>query len=218
MLRYLAHPYQLAGVLVVVVLGLFAHNLAQAFTARMLGDLTAARSGWLRVSPGKQLDPLGLVAVALVPFGWGFSAAVPMNTRFLRRRARPVIALLAGPAALFLLLVASVALVRTAGSQRQLSEFALFAANSAAGLCVVSLLPFPPLALGRALALFAPRTIGWQRARYQLEETPTGRLVALGVLLLPIVFAGLPDIVGQLASPLLRHVLDLFAVHLPGLS
>ena len=205
MLRYLAHPYQLAGVVSAVAVALFGHNLAQAWLARALGDRTPGRAGFLGLAPARQLDPLGVIAAALTYYGWGFSAAVPVATRPARWRPRAALALMAGPVVPFVLAIAYDGLLRAShGSASQ--QFAISGLLASGGLCVTSLLPFPPLAMGRVLFLYAPTTPGWQRARYQLEETATGRLIAFGVLMLPVVFSSLPDIVGQLTVPLLRLV------------
>lgn len=212
MLRYLAHPYELLGVAVAVVLCLYGHNIAQALTARLLGDSTSSRQGFTSLRPGTHLSPYGTVAVALAFFGWGFAATVPMETRFVRRRQRTAAALLAGPLAIFVVLLAAALVYRVASPQGHLHQAAFFAVLSAAGLCIVSLLPFPPLALGRVLSLYAPTTAGWQRARYQLEQTQVGSLIALAVLLLPVLLPGLPDVVGQLSAPLVRGVGHLLAI------
>ena len=39
---------------------------------------------------------------------------------------------------------------------------------------VISLLPLPPLEGGRLLFLFTPKTLGWQKAEYQLAERNIG--------------------------------------------
>ncbi|HEV7207707.1 MAG TPA: hypothetical protein VGN54_03100 [Mycobacteriales bacterium] len=205
MLRYLAHPTQLLGVVVAVVLGLLGHNLAQAYAARALGDQGPLRQGYGTPNPQRHLEALGVVAALLAYHGWTFAAPVPIEARFRRQRSRATVALLCGPAFLLLLTFAAVALLR-ATSQGRVAEGALAAAITAAGLLIMSLLPIPPLTGGRVLFLYAPTSPGWQRARYQLTETQTGALIALAILLVPVVFQGLPDIVNQLAAPVLRAV------------
>lgn len=210
MLRELAHPDYLLGFVVAVLVGLFGHNLAQAWAARALGDPTAAREGF--ASPRwRQLEPLGVVAAALTVGAWGFPSKVPVETRFRRSRPRAATILLAGPLVLFLLTLLGVALTKAAlpgdgGS----SQFAYHVARaytiSIGGLTIMSLLPFPPLALGRALWMWVPTSPGWSRARLALEEESIGTIIAFAVLLLPLLFTSLPDVVGQLEPPLLRHL------------
>jgi Zn-dependent protease len=57
-------------------------------------------------------------------------------------------------------------------------------ANLMTGL--LSLVPIPPLAGGRLLFGLAPRTQGWQKAEYQLDERNIGIAVLLALLLIPL--------------------------------
>ena len=204
MLRYLAQPATLLGLAIAFVVGLLGHNLCQAWAARACGDTTAVRAGYGRIG-AQQLDPLGVVAAVLTVAGWGFTAPVPVDTRFRAQRPRATVALLAGPVYLLVLTGAADALTRPS-----MHGFALHVAAAAtvcsAGLFVTSLLPFPPLALGRALWLYLPTSGGWSNARYRLEHDNLGRLIAFAILMLPLVFGAFPDIVGELVTPLVRHV------------
>ncbi len=204
MLRYLAQPAPLLGLVIAVVVGLLGHNLSQAWAARALGDPGAIRSGFGRVDR-QQVDVLGLVACVLTVAAWGFAAPVPVETRFRARRGRTTAALLAGP--LFLLVLTAVA---DAATRPSVDGFALRVATAttvcSAGLLVTSLLPFPPLALGRALWQYLPTTAGWSTARFRLQEDNLGRLIAFGILMLPLVFGAFPDVVGEFVTPLLSHL------------
>jgi Zn-dependent protease len=46
-------------------------------------------------------------------------------------------------------------------------------------VAVISLIPLPPLEGGRLLFLLAPKTIGWQKAEYQLAERNIGLIIVL---------------------------------------
>lgn len=210
MLRELAHPDLLIGFVLAVLVGLFGHNLAQAWTARALGDQTAVRAGFARPR-WRQLEPLGVVAAALTVGAWGFPSQVPVEMRFRRSRHRAVAILMSGPLALALLTFVGVAVTKAVvpgvhGSSAFAFHVAVAYSTSMGGLTVMSLLPFPPLALGRALWMWAPTSPGWSRARLALEEESIGNVVAFAVLLLPLLFNGLPDVVGQLDPPLLQHL------------
>ncbi len=50
----------------------------------------------------------------------------------------------------------------------------------------LSLVPLPPLDGGRLLFALAPRTPGWQKAEYQLDERNIGIAVLLALLLIPL--------------------------------
>ncbi|HVV30883.1 MAG TPA: M50 family metallopeptidase [Mycobacteriales bacterium] len=205
MLHYLGDPYELLGVIVASVLCLGGHNLAQVWAARLLGDREPARQGFAQLTSKRHVEPLGVVAFALCHFGWGFAAPVPITVRFRRQRSRAAICLLAGPACLFLLTLLFTWWATHARSEHW-AEFTVYAAMSSAGWFITSCLPIPPATGGRLVFLYAPATPGWQRARYWLTEGQTGALIVLAVLLLPILFNGLPNVVDELARPLLRNL------------
>ena len=84
-------------------------------------------------------------------------------------------------------------------------EPSLFAtAVGFAALCVVALIPCPPTDLGRVIFTLGGRTEGWQKARYQLEERNWGVGIVLALILVPVLFAGFPSWVGQLAPQLVH--------------
>lgn len=210
MLRSLLHGWALLGFAVTVVVGLAGHNLLQAWGARLLGDRGPVREGYGRL--GRiQLDPLGTVTAVLTAGAWGWAAPVPMDVRFRKQRARAAAALLLGPAYLFGLTVGVEAVVVHAHLDPRLLEAFLAALSCSAGLLIVSLAPFPPLALGRALWLYAPTTPKWQRAKYSVQEESLGSLIAFGFLMLPLMFTGLPDAVGRLVPHVIAGISHLVA-------
>jgi membrane-associated protease RseP (regulator of RpoE activity) len=73
---------------------------------------------------------------------------------------------------------------------------------------LLSLVPIPPMDGGRLLFGLAPRTPGWQKAEYQLDERNIGIAVLLALLLIPLggPQALLPTILDTLAGPLVRLV------------
>ena len=72
----------------------------------------------------------------------------------------------------------------------------------------LSLVPLPPLDGGRLLFALAPRSPGWQKAEYQLDERNIGIAVLLALLLIPLggPQALLPVLLDTLAGPLLDRV------------
>jgi hypothetical protein len=202
-LHYLATPSALLGTLLAVAVGLYGHNLVQTWVARSLGDRSAVRDGFGALT-WRQLDSLGVVCVLLTYNAWGFAAPVPMDLRR-RRRTRAIVALLSGPVFLLALTGGFAAAYDQLADQSGFGARVVFAAVvSSAGLFVTSMIPIPPLALGRALWLFAPPAGGWATARYRLEDDNLGRFVALAILLLPLLISAFPDVVGEFVTPLLR--------------
>ncbi|MCD8372368.1 MAG: site-2 protease family protein [Clostridia bacterium] len=68
-----------AAAFIAVIFVLVPHEFAHAFVAYKNGDWTAKINGRLTLNPLKHLDPLGLVMVALVGFGW--AKPVPIDSR-----------------------------------------------------------------------------------------------------------------------------------------
>ena len=67
---------------------------------------------------------------------------------------------------------------------------------------ILSLLPLPPLAGSRLLFGLAPRSGGWQRAEYQLEERNFG---VLALLVMSLLVPGLLyAIIDAFVTPLAR--------------
>lgn len=214
MLRALGHPVSFLGLVVGFLVGIAVLFYAQAWMARLLGDRVPTRAGHdLR----RALDPFGAVAAAISVPGWG--NAVDTSLRSTARRA---VVLLAGPVA-----AAAVGLAALAGylavggpslsagpgdlesgvSGPPAQAFLLCAGVEAIGIAVLSLVPLPPLTGWRLLQLASSNTLGWQRARYWLEERNIGVVLLLVLLILPL---------GQ-RGPLLVELVDTICRALTGL-
>ncbi|MGH8889534.1 MAG: hypothetical protein ACRDV3_07195 [Acidothermaceae bacterium] len=72
---------------------------------------------------------------------------------------------------------------------------------------VLAIMPLPPLDGGRLLFALAPRTMGWQRARFRLDDENWGALILL-VLALPVLFRVplMISLLGYIMDPLVRLV------------
>ncbi|EFC84325.1 hypothetical protein [Parafrankia sp. EUN1f] len=228
MLFQLAEPAALLGILLAFVIGVFVHDAAQIFAARLARDPMPARSGRLTARLGTQrVSPFSWVGVLLGGAGW--TEPIRMNDVWRRRRFHVTAALLAGPLAYALLALAAL------GGTRGLTELVLmvqgdrvaeiFGASFAiellmwmaytfASMCILSLVPVPPADGGRILFLLGPQTEGWRKAHYQLTERNIGVALLLAVVLLPVLFAGFPSVLGQLTLPLLRGLGSLIGLDL----
>jgi Zn-dependent protease len=91
----------LAAFLVAFITGIAFHEFSHAWSAYELGDATAARQGRLTLNPIAHIDPLGLILLLLVGFGWGKPTPVnPYNLRNGPRRGNALVAA-AGPVSNF---------------------------------------------------------------------------------------------------------------------
>lgn len=85
-----------------VILGLTIHELAHAYTAFKLGDMTAKNEGRLTLNPLKHIDPLGFILIVIAGFGW--AKPVSFNPEHLKNKHRDEILIsLAGPISNFAL-------------------------------------------------------------------------------------------------------------------
>lgn len=225
MLYALRHPVALLALLLGFLVGVVAHGVAQSFVAGRLGE-PFLRGGRHRLDPRWHLDPFGAIAAALAGPGWGVTPDLD-RLRF-RSPRKYAAAVLAGPAANLLLGALGVAGYLLLGGSgflldgsvvgngvrgSVLGENALQTAvllfgleNLAMGL--LSLVPLPPLDGGRVLFALGPRSAGWQRAQYLLQEQNWGIIAVLVLLLLPLAGA-LPPLlflVDQIGSVLLSVV------------
>ena len=78
-LYYFQNPLQLLYMLPAVLLGLTFHEWGHAYAAYRLGDPTAKNMGRLSLNPLDHFDPLGVLCMLLLGFGW--AKPVPVNPR-----------------------------------------------------------------------------------------------------------------------------------------
>jgi len=220
MLFVLDKPALLLGIIAALYIGVIVGGAATVLTARALGDPMGQRSGFLSLNPAKHVQVYS--AVCMVFAGYGWAEQVPLNDRWRARRFHVCAAVLARPVSYALLSLAAVA---GAGATKApgyveglnripetltgngipfLTQFLLQMALVFASLCVISLIPVPPTDLGRVIFTLGGTSMGWQKARYQLEERNLGLAIVLALLLLPILFTGFPSWAGQLAPQLVR--------------
>jgi Zn-dependent protease len=216
----LGDPLSLVLLLLSFLFAVTLHGWVQSVVARRHGDRTVVAERRTAPDPRRQLDPFGAVAAAIAGYGW----AKPVDPPDRRRRGAMVAVLLSGVVANLVVGLGGLAAAGVVygplggGSVSQLLQFGaggdlalralvLFSlANLMTGL--LSLVPIPPLAGGRLLFGLAPRTQGWQKAEYQLDERNIGIAVLLALLLIPLggPQALLPTLLDTVAGPLVRLV------------
>ena len=82
-------------ILVALMISLSFHEFGHAVTALRFGDDTARRAGRLTVNPVAHIDPLGLLMVVFV--GFGYAKPVPTNPRLFNSRYAELWVAAAGP-------------------------------------------------------------------------------------------------------------------------
>lgn len=84
-----------ALLLIALVLSLSCHEFGHAYVAKLSGDNTAERAGRLTLNPVAHIDPMGLLMVVLV--GFGYAKPVPTDPRNFRSRSADLWVAAAGP-------------------------------------------------------------------------------------------------------------------------
>ena len=127
------------------------HELSHGLVAYRLGDDTAKRAGRLTLNPLKHLDPIGLLMMLTVRFGW--AKPVPVNMyRFKNPKRGMAITALAGPASnvvitlVFLLLYGTLfPFLRRSAAGDWVLDMLQLTAYMSLGLAIFNMLPIPPL-------------------------------------------------------------------------
>jgi Zn-dependent protease len=216
----LDQPLSFLVLVVSFVVAVTAHGWVSSLAADRAGDGRPRAEGRLRPDPRRHLDPFGAIAGLIAGFGW----ARPLEPPGPRRRRGGLIAsCLAGSAANLALGAAGLMGFRAVSGLPLGGASATVLQHGISGLShaelalllfglmnlyvgVLSLVPLPPLDGGRLLFGLAPRSVGWQKAEYQLVEQNIGLVAVLVLLLLPLggAQALLPAVLDDIVSPLVR--------------
>jgi len=204
-----------AGCVICIVFHEICHGLA----AMWMGDHTARRAGRLSFNPLRHIDPIGLVMLFTVHFGWAKPVPVDMR-RFRNPRAGMALTALAGPVGNLLLAAVLMPLYALCvyWFQVKQSDFAYFGLvfvinmiSLSIGLGVFNLFPVPPLDGSKILFAFLPPKWYLKLMRYErYGMIVLVVLLFLGVLDAPLGFLrdGIMDILlKMIAEPVLGLLL-----------
>ena len=193
-------------VLVAIILSLSVHEFAHAWSAKRFGDNTAERLGRLTLNPVKHIDPLGLLMVVMI--GFGYAKPVPVDPRNYNSFWAQMMVAAAGP--ISNLIIAFIAINLFAyGAQAGWGSFQSEDVARAVSILVIinmvlfvfNLIPLGPLDGHYILPYFLPRAIARQ---YVLLNAKYGGLVLLGLVLVSV-----------LGIPIFRFVLEFGAALVP---
>ncbi|MEK7116189.1 MAG: site-2 protease family protein [Patescibacteria group bacterium] len=150
-------PLLFVAWVIAFLIALSVHEFSHALVGNWLGDPTAKRMGRLTLNPAAHVDPIGLLAVIFIGFGWG--KPVPFNPYNLTwPKWGPVAIASAGPLSNLILaafsVILSVNLAPLLGENNLLLTFLVISAQLNVALCVFNLIPLPPLDGSKALLAF----------------------------------------------------------------
>ena len=192
-----------------LIISMVVHEYAHARMAVTLGDFTPKLMGRLTLDPRAHIDPVGLLMLFLVRFGWAKPVIInPSNFRQPRRDdilvslAGPLANLLTAFLALFLLvLVSQFGVHLSQGTILVCRLIIIYNINFA----IFNLIPLPQLDGSHILKQLLPRELAWRFAsleRYSL-------LILIVLVMTPIlqyVFVPMQQIIWQVFAALIELI------------
>ena len=192
-------PADMLARLPALLIALSFHEYAHARIAYAWGDPTAKNEGRLTLNPLVHLDPLGLLMMLFVRFGW--ARPVPINPFYFRDRrkglfwvslAGPGMNLLLGFAATFLWVLG-----RGWGWGFFVESILSYLVIYNVFLAIFNIIPLPPLDGSKILSsLLPPRQLSY----YQTIE-PYGPFLLIALL----VFGRLPALLVPVANVIIKY-------------
>jgi Zn-dependent protease len=159
-LRYFDNPTVLIVASLVMVMALIFHNIAQAWMASRKGDHTPRYQGFMQFDPQTHLEPMGVLFLFLLGFGW--TKPIPVNSRnYAGRGGAEALVWYTGPLSYLLVatLAYTVAFVFLQLASGDLARAFVVAGDTAVLHAVINLFPVFPLDGARAALAWGDRTV-----------------------------------------------------------
>lgn len=184
--------YALFGILLLtIILSLSLHEFGHAKAATLLGDDTARRMGRLTMNPVAHIDPMGLLMVVFV--GFGYAKPVPFNPRNITQPWSRAVVAAAGPGMNLLIAIVSINLLAFAAHSSTIDishqgvQTLLILARINLLLMLFNLLPLGPLDGHYIMSWLLPPDLG---RKYDDFNGRHGAQIFLVLIVLSV--AGLP--------------------------
>jgi Zn-dependent protease len=195
---------------VAALLCITIHEMSHAAAALALGDSTAQDRQRISFNPLHHIDPLGLLLMITVGFGWARPVPVDMG-HFRNPRQGMALTALAGPVSNFLLALVTLGgasalyhLVSVSGTALEAANwvftFLLYTTVLSVGLGLFNLIPIPPLDGSKVLFSALPEHSYRTLLRYErYVSIALFGLVFLGVLDAPL-YAAREAVLGAMCA------------------
>ena len=190
------------------------HELAHGFTAYKLGDNTAKNMGRLTLNPIKHIDPIGMLMMLMVGFGWAKPVPVDMRN-FKHPKWYMAITAIAGPlsniilAVIFMFIMGFVAIpLGYNASDLSMIVFTILSLTVFLNiaLAIFNMLPLPPLDGSKVLFSLLP-----EKWYYKILKYERYGMIFLLVLMSSQLFFNI-DIFGRTVGQLTRTIESSFGV------
>ena len=194
-------------ILPVLIIALTIHELCHGYAAYLLGDMTAKRDGRLSLNPIRHIDPLGLLMIIVVGFGWAKPVMVnPYNLR--NPKVDMALIAIAGPISNFVMAFFSILIAefvfRMTGMPRDGIWHTIVNAIILLGIInimlgVFNLLPIPPLDGSKVIAGILPDHI--------YRRLPPVGIMGM-IILMVLMFTG---ILGRILMTMVSPIIGTFS-------
>ena len=178
------NPLDLIAGIPGLIIAMVIHEYAHARVAVALGDRTPMLMGRLTLNPAAHIDPVGLIMLFLVRFGWAKPVIIdPRNFR--KPRRDDILVSLAGPAAnlvtAFLALVALLVLKSTMG-HLSFGVYQVFQLIIIYNINFAIFNPLPPLDGSHVLMQLLPPRMAYSYARLERYSF----LILIALIMTPV--------------------------------
>ena len=163
-----SHPDQFLVLAVLLLYSIIAHEVAHGWVANQFGDDTAKQYGRLTLNPASHIDPVGLLMLFIVGFGW--AKPVPVNYYKLGNSRLALMSVsLAGCAANILIAIIALFLLqfRAVSASPALYTPLIILARINIILGAFNLIPIPPLDGSKILMSLLPQEAQQNLARLE---------------------------------------------------
>ena len=155
------------------------HEMAHGLVALWFGDKTAKDAGRLTLNPMAHLDPMGMLMLFFVGFGW--AKPVPVNYAQLKNQRAGLISVsLAGCFTNIVIATLAIFLLRFQAVQANVTLSRIFSITARINVVLgaFNLIPIPPLDGSKVLMGFLPRNIRMNFAKLE----PYGFFIIIALL------------------------------------
>lgn len=154
--------------IIALLIVIIPHEIAHGYVAYWCGDTTAKEDGRLSLNPLNHIDPIGLLCMVILRFGW--AKAVPINpANFTKnRKLSSFLVSIAGVTVNFIMgLVAGILLVPAYYNLWKITPIIESIFWYSIMLGVFNLVPLPPLDGSKVLATFLPAKYEYYFYKYE---------------------------------------------------